>query len=152
MHSGAEQQSLVGNSVFYDSIVHRAEAAGPRDSRGSRGNTGTDYAASVAVSHQEGLRINSHPNDTPGATDGSSQPAHAAGRNFPVDADESRRAAVNGQRAQDNNANHRADTELSTQGYLVPSQDGETNYDKIHHNLTENQRETRQTEGGVAHG
>jgi len=127
------------------------DAAGPRDSRGSRGNTGTDYAASVAVSHQEGIRIKPHTNETPGEADGGAPLAHLVGRSGPVEGDESRRA-LNGQRTQENSANCRADTELSTQGYLVPSQDGETNYDKIHHNLTENQRETRQTEGGVAHG
>ena len=82
--------------MFYDSIVHRAEAAGPQDSRGSRGNTGTDYAASVAVSHQEGPRAKAHPNDTPGATDGGAQRARVPGRNGPVEGDESRRALVNG--------------------------------------------------------
>lgn len=137
--------------MFYDSIVNRVDAAGTRDSRGSRGNTGTDNAASVAVSHQEGLRIKPHPNDTPGGTDGGGHLAHLIGRSGPVDGDESRRGLL-GQRTQENSAHCRADTELSTQGYLVPSQDGETNYDKIHHNLTENQRETRQTEGGVVHG
>ena len=75
--------------------MHRVDATGPRDSRGSRGNTGTDYAASVAVSHQEGVRVKAHANDTPGATDGGAQPARVPGRNGPVDGDESRRAVVN---------------------------------------------------------
>ena len=88
---------MVGNSVFYDSIVHRVDAAGPHESRGSRGNTGTDYAASVEVSHHEGIRIKSQANETPGEPDGGvANRSRLIGRTGPVDADESRRAVVNG--------------------------------------------------------
>lgn len=61
LHS--EQQSMIENSLFYDSMVHRIN---PRSNgSGSRGNTGNGNPASAAISQHGNLGSRMNPEVTP---------------------------------------------------------------------------------------
>lgn len=128
----SEQQSMIENSLFYESMIPRVNPTS--NGSGSRGNTGhNDHAPSATVSHQANLgsRIN-NPEVTPReGTECAIGSGLTGGMNTAQGVD----ALRIGQESKEGSAQCRVDTDLSGRAYLAASQDdGESTLDKLRHN------------------